>query len=113
VGKLLDCAMKSILKQVRWQEGIYHFNKQTLQLLQKLSSILYLVLELPKKSNLLIVPSCSRKPLIPLNRRPQTKVPEKTIYLRDHAFNYTWSSRKLRGFASAHNKLQEMFAERY
>jgi putative transposase len=54
-----------------------------------------------------------RKRLKPMNSLPQIEAAEKIIFLQVHAFNDTWSSRKLRGFASAHNKLQEMFAERY
>ena len=54
-----------------------------------------------------------RKRLKPMNSLPQIEAAEKIIYLQVHAFNDTWSSRNLRGFASAHNKLQEMFTERY
>jgi transposase-like protein len=54
-----------------------------------------------------------RKRLKPMNSLPQIEAAEKIIYLQIQSFNDTWSTRKLRGFASAHNKLQEMFTERY
>lgn len=54
-----------------------------------------------------------RKRLKPMNSLPQIEAAEKIVYLQIQSFNDTWSTRKLRGFASAHNKLQEMFTERY
>jgi transposase-like protein len=48
-----------------------------------------------------------------MNSLPQIEAAEKIVYLQIQSFNDTWSTRKLRGFASAHNKLQEMFTERY
>jgi putative transposase len=54
-----------------------------------------------------------RKRLKPMNSLPQIEAAEKIVYLQIQSFNDTWSTRKLRGFASAHNQLQEMFTERY
>ncbi len=42
-----------------------------------------------------------RKRLRPMNNLPQIEAAEKIIYLQVQQFNETWSSRKIRGFASA------------
>lgn len=54
-----------------------------------------------------------RKRLRPMNSLPDVKAAEKIVYLTVQHLNDTWSERKLRGFASAHSALQEMFTERY
>jgi transposase-like protein len=54
-----------------------------------------------------------RKRLRPMNSLPDVKAAEKIVYLTVRHLNDTWSERKLRGFASAHSALQEMFTERY
>jgi hypothetical protein len=38
---------------------------------------------------------------------------EKIVYLTIQDMNANWSNGKLRGFASAYHKLQEMFDQRY
>ena len=54
-----------------------------------------------------------RKRLKPINSLPQIEAAKKIIFLQIESFNDTCSTRKLHGFAFAHNKLQEMFTERY
>lgn len=54
-----------------------------------------------------------RKRLKPMNSLPNIKAAEKIVYLTIQSLNETWSERKLRGFASAHCVLQDMFIERY
>jgi putative transposase len=38
---------------------------------------------------------------------------EKVVYLTIQDFNEKWAGRQLRGFAEAHESLQQMFEERY
>lgn len=47
-----------------------------------------------------------------MNSLPDLNAAEKIVYLTIQDMNTTWSQRKLRGFATAYNKLQEMFNER-
>lgn len=54
-----------------------------------------------------------RKRLKPMNSLPDINAAEKIVFLTIQDMNNTWSTRKLRGFASAHHKLQEMFEQRY
>lgn len=54
-----------------------------------------------------------RKRLRPMNSLPDVNAAEKIVYLTIHEMNATWAQRKLRGFATAYSKLQEMFEERY
>ncbi|MFT9485943.1 MAG: IS256 family transposase [Tepidibacillus sp.] len=54
-----------------------------------------------------------RKRLRPMNSLPDIKAAEKIVYLTIQELNSTWSTRKLRGFASARQQLQDMFTERY
>lgn len=54
-----------------------------------------------------------RKRLRPMNSLPDINAAEKIVFLTVQDFNATWSNRKLRGFASAYHKLQEMFELRY
>lgn len=54
-----------------------------------------------------------RKRLRPMNSLPDLKAAEKIVYLTIQQINEKWSTRKLRGFAEAYPKLQEMFAKNY
>jgi putative transposase len=54
-----------------------------------------------------------RKRLRPMNSLPDVSAAEKIVYLTIQDLNANWSNRKLRGFASAYHKLQEMFDQRY
>ena len=48
-----------------------------------------------------------------MNSLSDVNAAEKIVYLTVQDMNSTWSQRKLRGFATAYAKLQEMFEERY
>jgi len=48
-----------------------------------------------------------------MNSLPSEKAAEKVVYLQSTEYNQRWSERKLRGFASAYQALQEMFETRY
>jgi putative transposase len=54
-----------------------------------------------------------RKRLRPMNSLPDLKAAEKIVYLTIQQINEKWSTRKLRGFAEAYPKLQEMFTKYY
>lgn len=54
-----------------------------------------------------------RKRLKPMNSLPDINAAEKIIYFTVLNFNENWSKRVSEGFASAKEKLQEMFNERY
>lgn len=54
-----------------------------------------------------------RKRLKPMNSLPDINAAEKIIYFTVQNFNENWSKRVSEGFASAKEKLQEMFTERY
>ncbi|MEF3331729.1 IS256 family transposase [Oceanobacillus oncorhynchi] len=48
-----------------------------------------------------------------MNSLPSEKATEKVVYLQVTDYNQRWGERKLRGFASAYQALQNMFEERY
>ena len=48
-----------------------------------------------------------------MNSLPSEKATEKVVYLQVTDYNERWGERKLRGFASAYQALQDMFEERY
>jgi len=48
-----------------------------------------------------------------MNSLPSEKATEKVVYLQVTDYNQRWGERKLRGFASAYQTLQDMFEERY
>lgn len=48
-----------------------------------------------------------------MNSLPSEKAAEKIVYLQAIDYNQRWSERKLRGFASAYQSLQDMFEARY
>ena len=54
-----------------------------------------------------------RKRLKPTNSLPTEKAAEKLIYLKVIEYNAKWSTRKMKGFLSAHDKLLQLFKERY
>lgn len=54
-----------------------------------------------------------RKRLKPMNSLSSLEAAEKVIYLIIQGFNEKWKERKLKGFSEAHEKLQQMFEERY
>jgi transposase-like protein len=54
-----------------------------------------------------------RKRIRPMNSLPDIQAAEKIIYLNIQGLNTTWSTRKLRGFSSAYDQLQQMFEQRY
>jgi putative transposase len=54
-----------------------------------------------------------RKRLRPMNSLPDITAAEKIVFLTVLDYNEKWATRKLRGFAEAHQRLQEMFQERY
>lgn len=48
-----------------------------------------------------------------MNSLPSEKATEKVVYLQAIDYNQRWSERKLRGFSSAYQPLQDMFEKRY
>jgi len=48
-----------------------------------------------------------------MNSLPSEKATEKEVYLQSIDYNQKWAERKLRGFASAYQPLQDMFEARY
>ena len=48
-----------------------------------------------------------------MNSLPNEKAAEKVVYLKTTEYNHRWSERKLRGFGTAYNALQDMFTKRY
>lgn len=48
-----------------------------------------------------------------MNSLPSERAAEKVVYLQVTDYNRKWSERKLRGFASAYQQLQDMFESRY
>jgi putative transposase len=48
-----------------------------------------------------------------MNSLPSEQAAEKIVYLQVTDYNQRWAERKLRGFASAYQPLQEMFETRY
>ncbi|WP_269411750.1 IS256 family transposase [Lentibacillus daqui] len=48
-----------------------------------------------------------------MNSLPSERATEKVVYLQVTDYNQRWGERKLRGFASAYQQLQDMFEKRY
>src|SRR5699024_3816763 len=48
-----------------------------------------------------------------MNSLPSERATEKVVYLQVTDYNQKWAERKLRGFASAYQQLQDMFESRY
>lgn len=48
-----------------------------------------------------------------MNSLPSEKAAEKVVYLQSIEYNQRWAERKLRGFKSAYQQLQNMFEARY